>query len=415
VLTIFEEVQQLGEYVDGTFFDAAMTNLSFKANRIISFSSKTHQHSKSESLALILIFGIVSRFVQPEFSLCFKFTSDCFRLSAKFLSLLESNGARIKKQAEKILPALALFCDWAFNYSHFLSVSPNSTNKAFDSERNTDTLSGSIERHIAIIKSKVLADADLLRSEGRSRSSMRSSFSGLKELFVKIFPQNVKDQSIDPKARIGFGMRTEEMDQIPLRHNVELRGFLPLEDYYEVLSKTAKIMVFGSGGTLNIFELRFLELPLFLKLLKFFNIADYFRHFNLIYFMLQYYFSKSEALDKMPDLPSKDFSLERCLRVIQSFLFTVLIPGVERERLLASTSCFVNGNVSQDIQKATYIAAESYISGDISGVYKEKSKGHDNYVEVIKYFKYSILNSQNWKKCRLKVGENIAEKRERKI
>lgn len=135
----------------------------------------------TESLGLIALFGVINK------------------VSAKIHSLMSSTSAGCQAMLTRLLPMVAVFCDWAGAHPQYLMAGRAGASSAFEADKN------------------------LLLSEGRARSGMRASLSSLRPGL---------EAEMD---RYEDAHRASNTDQPHLlREHLVLRGFLPLNLRYEV-------------------------------------------------------------------------------------------------------------------------------------------------------------------------------------
>lgn len=87
---------------------------------------------------------------------------------------------------------------------------------------------------------ELLATPDILRAESRAKSTVRAAFTNLKEFFTKK-PRETNESSgsltltaCNLASLNQANSKSVTIHQKPLREHIELRGYLPLADYYEL-------------------------------------------------------------------------------------------------------------------------------------------------------------------------------------
>jgi hypothetical protein len=164
-------------------------------------------HSKSESLSLILLFGIINKIAAKIY---FTASNNNDKRGAKPLSV------------NRLLPVLSVFAEWSqCNPQYLISVDMN------------------VESSLTRFQTSVISDSNLLRSESRSRSGMRSSLTSLQEyvdLSIRNLSKELKHTSVCQvvnRVPSTSDIKSTNTQVKPLREHIELRGFLPLSELYE--------------------------------------------------------------------------------------------------------------------------------------------------------------------------------------
>jgi hypothetical protein len=168
-----------------------------------------------------------------------------------------------KSLMNRILPLVSIFSDWCSENQHFLlSIDNNNavdedtvftamlnnnvdhnndSNNNSKNNRNNNNLESTEKKNDSatttqFIITHIISNKDLKRYETRSRSGLRASLTSIVSILEDDMKKNANSVNLyDQKKKLEeekVGVRNQEKEY--LKEHLELRGYLPLSNIYEV-------------------------------------------------------------------------------------------------------------------------------------------------------------------------------------
>jgi len=140
-----------------------------------------------------------------------------------------SGGKKADSVVLNLLPAIAVFADWIGEHPQYLKAPPAPPSHPSPSHPTHNVITGGYSddawredsttvAHSAFI---IYADSELLRAEGRARSAMKANLMSIKDICLRLSSSSSSSSSSSRRVRV------------PLQEHFELRGFGPIESFYE--------------------------------------------------------------------------------------------------------------------------------------------------------------------------------------